>query len=48
MDCNIFRLNGSAKFSHSFAKKLVNVVPDANEEEYVVISENETQVIALK
>ena len=48
MDCSIFRLNGSTKFKHSFSKKLVNVVPDANKEEYVVISESETQIIALK
>lgn len=48
MDCSIFRMNGSTKFRHSFTKKLVNVVPDANKDEYVVISESETQVIALK
>ncbi len=48
MDCSIFRLNGSTKFKYSFPKKLVNVVPDANKEEYVVISESETQIIALK
>ena len=48
MDCSIFRLNGSTKFKYSFPKKIVNVVPDANKEEYVVISESETQIIALK
>ena len=48
MDCSIFRLNGSTKFKNSFDKKLVNVVPDANKDEYVVISESETQIIALK
>ena len=48
MDCSIFRLNGSRKFQHSFKKNLVNVVPDSNKEEYVVIFENETQAIQLK
>ena len=40
--------NVSMKFNYSFTKNLVNVVPDSNEEEYVVIFENETQTIALK
>lgn len=48
MDCSIIRFNGSMKFNYSFTKNLVNVVPDSNEEEYVVIFENETQTIALK
>ena len=48
MDCSIFRLNGSVKFQYSFKKNLVNVVPDSNKEEYVVIFENETQTIQLK
>ena len=48
MDCSIFRLNGSRKFQHSFKKNIVNVVPDSNKEEYVVIFENETQAIQLK
>ena len=48
MDCSIFRLNGSRKFQYSFKKNLVNVVPDSNKEEYVVIFENETQTIQLK
>ena len=48
MDCSIIRFNGSVKFNYSFTKNLVNVVPDSNKEEYVVIFENETQTIALK
>ena len=48
MDCNIYRFNGSLKFQYSFTKKLVNVVPDSNKEEYVVIFENETQTVKLK
>ncbi len=48
MDCGIFRFNGSTKFEYSFKKNLVNIVPDSQNEEYVVIFENETQTIALK
>lgn len=48
MDCCIMRFNGTVKFSYSFSKALVNVVPDSKDEEYVVIFENETQTIALK
>ena len=47
-DCGIFRFNGSTKFEYSFKKNLVNIVPDSQNEEYVVIFENETQTIALK
>lgn len=48
MDCSIYRFNGSLKFSYAFSKDLVNVVPDSNSEEYVVIFEKETQTITLK
>lgn len=48
MDCSIFRFNGSEKFRQSFTKKLINIVPDSNKNEYVVIFENETQTITLR
>lgn len=48
MDCGMLRFNGSTKFNYSFKKNLVNIVPDSNKEEYIVIFENETQTIILK
>ena len=48
MDCGVLRFNGSTKFNYSFKKNLVNIVPDSNKEEYIVIFENETQTIILK
>jgi hypothetical protein len=47
MDCSIFRFNGSTKFEYSFSKKLVSVVPDSEDEEYMLIFENETQTVRL-
>lgn len=48
MDCSILRFNGSTKFHGSFDKNIINIVPDSNKEEYVVIFENETKTITLK
>lgn len=47
-DCSIYHFNGSKKFSASFNKNLINIVPDSNKLEYIVIFENETQIIKLK
>lgn len=47
-DCSIFYFNGVKKFSTTFQKNLINIVPDGNKQEYIVIFENETQIIKLK
>ncbi|MGN0394270.1 MAG: DUF5711 family protein [Coprococcus sp.] len=47
-DCSIYRFNGTKKFSSSFNKNLINIVPDSNKLEYILIFENETQIIKLK
>ena len=47
-DCSIYRMNGTKKFQTTFNKSLVNIVPDGNKNEYIVIFENETQTIKLK
>lgn len=47
-DCCIYRFNGTKKFSAGFNKSLINIVPDANNLEYILIFENETQIIKLK
>ena len=41
-------MNGTKKFQTTFNKSLVNIVPDGNKNEYIVICENETQTIKLK
>lgn len=47
-NCSIYRFNGSEKFRYLFDNNLINVVPDSNDNEYVVIFENSTQTITLK
>jgi hypothetical protein len=46
-DCSIYYLNGNKKFSTTFKKNLINIVPNGNKLEYIAIFENETQVIKL-
>lgn len=46
--CSIYYMNGTRKFSTTFSKNLKSIVPDANKQEYIVIFEDETQVIKLK
>ncbi len=47
-DCSIFYLNGAKKFSTTFGKNLIGIVPSGNKQEYIAIFENETKVIKLK
>lgn len=47
-DCSIYYLNGARKFTTTFNKNLINIVPSKNKLEYIAIFENETQVIKLK
>ena len=47
-DCAIFRKNGSVKFEGKLKSKIRSVVPSGKHLEYVVVYENETQVIKLK
>jgi hypothetical protein len=47
-DCSVYYMNGIKKFSATFNKNLINIVPNGNKLEYIVIFENETQVIKLK
>jgi hypothetical protein len=46
-DCSIYYLNGIKKFSTTFKKNLINIVPNGNKLEYIAIFENETQIIKL-
>lgn len=46
-DCSIIYMSGNKKFSTTFGKNLMNIVPDGNRNEYIVIFENETRVIKL-
>lgn len=47
-DCAIFRKNGAVKFQGELKNKIRSVVPSGKHLEYVVVYENETQVIKLK
>lgn len=47
-DCAIFRKNGSVKFEGELKSRIRSVVPSGKRLEYVVVYENETQVIKLK
>lgn len=47
-DCSIYYFNGIKKFSTTFNKSLINIVPNGNKQEYIAIFENETQIIRLK
>lgn len=47
-DCSIYYFTGIKKFSTTFNKNLINIVPNGNKLEYIVIFENETQIIKLK
>ena len=46
-DCSIIYMSGTKKFSTTFSKNLMSIVPDGNKNEYIVIFENETLVIKL-
>lgn len=47
-DCAIFRKNGSVRFDGKLKNRIRSVVPSGKHLEYVVVYENETQVIKLK
>lgn len=46
--CMIFRQNGSVKFDGDLGKKIISMVPDGKNLEYVVVYANSTDVIKLK
>ena len=46
-DCSIYYLNGAKKFSTTFRKNLIDIVPSGNKLEYIAIFENETTIIKL-
>lgn len=46
-DCSIYYLNGAKKFSTTFKKNLIDIVPSGNKLEYIAIFENETTIIKL-
>lgn len=47
-NCIIFRKNGSVKFQGTLESRIRSVVPTGNKREYIVVYENETQIIRLK
>lgn len=47
-DCEIIRKNGSVKYAGKLKNRIRSVVPSGKHLEYVVVYENETQVIKLK
>jgi hypothetical protein len=47
-NCKILRKNGSVKFEGDLGKKIVSMVPDGKDLEYVVVYANSTDVIKLK
>ncbi len=47
-DCVIFRTNGTVKFEGKLQGRIKSIVPSGKHLEYVVVYENETQVIKLK
>ena len=47
-NCIIFRKNGSVKFQGTLKNRIRSIVPSGKHLEYVVVYENETQVIRLK
>ena len=44
---HIYYLNGAKKFSTTFRKNLIDIVPSGNKLEYIAIFENETTIIKL-
>ena len=47
-DCVIFRTNGTVKFEGKLPGRIKSMIPSGKHLEYVVVYENETQVIKLK
>ncbi len=47
-ECRIYTLKGKIKFSYSFGKKVVDVIPNGNYNEYIVLHEDSLEIIRLK
>ena len=47
-ECRIYTLKGSLKFSYTFVKNVVDVIPTGYSRRYIVLYENESEVIRLK
>ena len=47
-DCTIFRVNGSIKYNGKLAGTILNMVPNGNSLEYVVVYAGKTEIIKLK
>lgn len=47
-NCLIYRLNGSVKFDGKLSGNILNMVPNGNNLEYVVVYDNSTEIIKLK
>lgn len=47
-ECRIYTLKGKLKFSYSFNKKVVDVIPNGNYNEYIVLHEDSIEIIKLK
>ncbi len=47
-ECRIYTLKGKLKFSYSFNKKVVDVIPNGNYNEYIVVHEDSLEIIRLK
>lgn len=46
-ECRIYDFNGRLKFSYSFPKEVVNLIPTGNPEQYIVVYDDSTQMIHL-
>jgi hypothetical protein len=46
-DCSIYYFNGTEKFTASFTRSLLNFVPYGSSHEYIILFDDETQVIKL-
>lgn len=47
-ECKIYNMNGKIKFESGFGTKLIDVVPNGKIHEYIVTTENSTDIIKIK
>ena len=47
-ECRIYDFNGKLKFSYSFAKEIKKLVPTGNPLQYIVVFDDETEMIKLQ
>lgn len=47
-ECRIFSIKGGLKFSYSFNKNVVDVIPTGYSRRYIVLYENDSEVIRIK